>query len=107
LIAALLFYLRGMAAAAAWLVYNPPLRSILKAFAWIGRVVGRVVAWILYNPPIRWVIDFGIFILRLIARPISTVIHWIASWWPITGPKRTLGTGITTESRSYQDYKYA
>ena len=107
LIAALLFYLRGMAAAAAWLVYNPPLRSILKALAWIARLVGRVVAWILYNPPVRWVIDFGIFILRLIARPISTVIYWIASWWPITGPKRTLSTGITTESRSYQDYKYA
>ena len=107
LIAAFLFYLRGMAAAAAWLVYNPPLRSILKAFAAIARLVGRVVAWLLYNPPIRWVVDFGIFILRLIARPISTVIHWIASWWPITGPKRTLSTGITTESRSYQDYKYA
>jgi hypothetical protein len=107
LIAALLFYLRGMAAAAAWLVYNPPLRSILKAFAWIGRLVGRVVAWLLYNPPIRWAIDFGIFILRLIARPISTVIHWIASWWPITGVKRTLDKGVITESRSYQDYKYA
>jgi len=107
LIAAFLFYLRGMAAAAAWLVYNPPLRSILKAFAAIARLVGRVVAWLLYNPPIRWAVDFGIFILRLITRPISTVIHWIASWWPITGPKRTLSTGITTESRSYQDYKYA
>jgi len=107
LIAALLFYLRGTAAAAAWLVYNPPLRSILKAFAAIARLVGRVVAWLLYNPPIRWAVDFGIFVLRLIARPISTVIHWIASWWPITGPRRTLTTGITTESRSYQDYKYA
>ena len=107
LIAACLFYLRGMAAAAAWLVYNPPLRSILKACAAIARLVGRVVAWLLYNPPIRWAVDFGIFILRLITRPISTVIHWIASWWPITGPKRTLSTGITTESRSYQDYKYA
>ena len=107
LIAAFLFYLRGMADAAAWLVYNPPLRSILKAFAAIARLVGRVVARLLYNPPIRWAVDFGIFILRLITRPISTVIHWIASWWPITGPKRTLSTGITTESRSYQDYKYA
>jgi hypothetical protein len=107
LIAAFLFYLRGTAAAAAWLVYNPPLRSILKAFAAIARLVGRVVAWLLYNPPIRWVVEFGIFILRLIARPISTVIYWIVSWWPIRGPKRTLGTGITTETRSYQDYKYA
>jgi hypothetical protein len=107
LIAAFLFYLRGVAAAAAWIVYNPPLRSILKAFAWIGRLVGRVVAWILYNPPVRWVIDFGFFILRLLARPISTVIYWIISWWPITGVKRTLDKGVITESRSYQDYKYA
>ncbi len=107
LIAAFLFYLRGTAAAAAWLVYNPPLRSILKAFAFVFRIVGRVVALVLYNPPIRWVVEFGIFILRLIVRPISTVIYWIVSWWPIRGPKRTLSTGITTETRSYQDYKYA
>jgi hypothetical protein len=106
-IAALLFYLRGTAAAAAWLVYNPPLRSILKAFAWITRLVGRVVAGLLYNPPIHWLIEFGIFILRLIARPISTVIYWIVSWWPITGVKGTLDKGLVTESRSYQDYKYA
>ncbi|HJX69138.1 MAG TPA: hypothetical protein VJ406_02830 [Dehalococcoidia bacterium] len=106
-IAAFLFYLRGTAAAAAWLVYNPPLRSILKAFAWITRLVGRVVAGLLYNPPIRWVIEFGIFVLRLIARPISSVIYWIVSWWPVTGVKGTLNKGITTESRSYQDYKYA
>ncbi len=107
LIAALLFYLRGIAAAAAWLVYNPPLRSILKAVAWITRLVGRVVAWILYNPPIRWVIEFGIFILRLIARSVSTVIYWIVSWWPVTGVKGTLRRGLTAESKSYQDYKYA
>jgi len=107
LVAALLFYLRGMAAAAAWLVYNPPLRSILKALAWVTRLVGRVVAWVFYNPPIRWVIDFGIFVLRLIARAISTVIYWIVSWWAITGVKGKLSKGIITESRSYQDYKYA
>jgi hypothetical protein len=107
LIAALLFYLRGMAAAAAWLVYNPPLRSILKGLASITRLLGRVVALILYNPPVGWLIDFGIFILRLIARPVSTVIYWIVSWWAITGPRRTLSRGITTETRSYQDYKYA
>jgi hypothetical protein len=106
-IAALLFYLRGMAAAAAWLVYNPPLRSILKAVASITRLIGRVAAWVLYNPPIRWVIEFGIFVLRLIARPISAVIYWFVSWWPITGVKGTLNKGITTETRSYQDYKYA
>jgi hypothetical protein len=106
-IAAFLFYLRGLAAAAAWLLYNPPLRSILKAIAAITRLIGRVTAWILYNPPIRWVIEFGIFVLRLIARPISTVIYWFVSWWPIAGPKGTLSKGITTESRSYQDYKYA
>jgi hypothetical protein len=106
-IAAFLFYLRGTAAAAAWLVYNPPLRSILKAFASIIRLIGRVVAWLLYNPPIRWLIEFGIFALRLIARPISAVIYWVVSWWPITGVKGTLDKGLVTESRSYQDYKYA
>jgi len=107
LIAAFIFYLRGIAAAAAWLVYNPPLRSILKAVALITRLIGRVTAWLLYNPPIRWVIEFAIFILRLMARPISTVIYGIASWWPITGVKGTLKKGLTVESKSYQDYKYA
>ena len=107
LIAAFLFYLRGLAAAAAWLLYNPPLQSILKAIAAIARLIGRVVAWVLYNPPISWAIVFGIFVLRLIARPISTVIYWFVSWWPVTGPKATLNKGITTETKSYQDYKYA
>jgi hypothetical protein len=107
LIAAFLFYLRGVAAAAAWLVYNPPVRSILKAIAAITRIIGRVVAWILYNPPIRWLIDFGVFILRLIARPVASAVYWIARWWPITGVKRTLDKGVITETKSYQDYKYA
>jgi hypothetical protein len=107
LIAAFIFYLRGIAAAAAWLVYNPPLRSILKAVALITRLIGRATAWLLYNPPIRWVIEFAIFILRLMARPISTVIYGIASWWPVTGVKGTLKKGLTVESKSYQDYKYA
>ena len=107
LIAAFIFYLRGIAAAAAWLVYNPPLRSILKAVALITRLIGRVTAWLLYNPPIRWVIEFGLFILRLIARPISAVIYGIVSWWPVTGVKGTLRKGLTAESKSYQDYKYA
>jgi hypothetical protein len=107
LIAAFLFYMRGMAAAAAWLFYNPPLGSILKAIAAITRLIGRVAAWILYNPPIRWVIEFGIFILRLLARPTSSIIYHIWSWWPVTGVRRTADKGITTEARSYQDYKYA
>jgi hypothetical protein len=107
LIAALLFYLRGMAAAAAWLVYNPPLRSILKAITFVTRIVGRIAALVFYNPPIGWIIEFGIFILRLIVRPVSTIIYWIVSWWPITGVKRTLHEGVITETKSYQDYKYA
>ena len=107
LIASFLFYFRGMAAAAAWLIYNPPLRSILKAIAWIGRIVGRIVALVLYNAPVRWLVDLGVFVLRLIARPISSVIYHIASWWPVTGPRGTLSRGLTTETRSYQDYKYA
>jgi hypothetical protein len=107
LIAALLFYLRGIAAAVAWLLYNPPLRSIATAILFITRLIGRLVAAILYNPPIRWVIEFGIFVLRLIARPISAVIYGIVSWWPVTGVKGTLKKGLTVESKSYQDYKYA
>ncbi|OGN96846.1 MAG: hypothetical protein A2Z77_00775 [Chloroflexi bacterium RBG_13_51_36] len=107
LIAALLFYLRGLAAAAAWLLYNPPLRSIGVALLLITRLVGRVIAWLVYNPPIRWVVEFGVFMLRLMARPISTVIYWFVSWWPITGVKGTLDKGLNTESKSYQDYKYA
>jgi hypothetical protein len=107
LIAALLFYLRGLAAAAAWLLYNPPLRSIGVALLFITRLVGRVIAWLVYNPPIRWVVQFGVFMLRLMARPVSTVIYWFVSWWPITGVKGTLEKGLNTESKSYQDYKYA
>jgi hypothetical protein len=107
LIAALLFYLRGIAAAAAWLVYNPPLRSILKAVGFITGLIGRVVAAILYNPPILWLVQAMLFVLRVIIRPISAIIYGIMSWWPITGVKGTLKKGLTTESKSYQDYKYA
>ena len=107
LIAALVFYLRGIAAAVAWFLYNPPLRSIAMAGLFVTRLIGRVVAAILYNPPIRWVIQFGLFTLRLIARFISTVIYGIVSWWPVKGVKEVLRKGLTVESKSYQDYKYA
>jgi hypothetical protein len=107
LIAALLFYLRGISAAVAWLLYNPPLRSITMAVLFVTRLIGRVVAAIFYNPPISWVIQFGIFILRLMARPISSAIYGIVSWWPIQGPRGVLRKGLTSETRSYQDYKYA
>jgi hypothetical protein len=83
------------------------LRSIAIALLFVTRLIGRVIAWLLYNPPIRWVIQFGLFLLRLMARPISTVIYWIDSWWPITGVQGTLEKGLNTESKSYQDYKYA
>jgi hypothetical protein len=107
LIAALLFYLRGISAAVAWFVYNPPLKGITIAVLFIMRIIGRIVAAILYNPPIRWVIEFGIFILRLIARMTSSIIYHVWSWWPVTGVQGTLRKGLNTESRSYQDYKYA
>jgi hypothetical protein len=107
LVATLLFYLRGIAAAVAWFLYNPPLRSIAIAILFINRLIGRVTAWLLYNPPIRWVIEFGLFILRLIARFISAIIYGIASSWPIKGVRGTLRKGITAESKSYQDYKFA
>jgi len=107
LIAALIFYLRGLSAAVAWLLYNPPLRSIAIAVLLITRLIGRATAWLLYNPPILWVIQFALFILRLIARSVSTIIYGIVSWWPATGVKGTLRKGLNTESKSYQDYKYA
>jgi len=107
LIATLLFYLRGISAAVAWLLYNPPLRSITTAGLFVTRLIARPIGWLLYNPPILWVIQFGLFILRLIARFISTIIYGIWSWWPITGVKGTLRKGLTVESKSYQDYKYA
>jgi len=107
LIAALLFYLRGISAAVAWLLYNPPLRSITIAGLFVTRLLARPIGWLLYNPPMRWVIQFGIFVLRLIARPISTVIYGIVSSWLVTGVKERLKKGLTVESESYQDYKYA
>jgi hypothetical protein len=107
LIATLLFYLRRISAAVAWLLYNPPLSNIATAGLLVTRFIGRVVAAILYNPPIRWVIQFGLFILRLIARFISTVIYGVVSWWPVSGVREILRKGLTAESKSYQDYKYA
>lgn len=107
LIAALVFYLRGISAAVAWLLYNPPLRSIIIAVVFVIRLIGRVVAAILYNPPICWLIQLGLFILRLIARFISTIIYGIWSWWPVKGVRERLRKGLTVESKSYQDYKYA
>ena len=107
LVAALLFYLRGISAAVAWLLYNPPLRSITIVVLFVTRLIGRVVAAILYNPPILWLIQLGLFFLRLIARFTSAIIYGIWSWWPIKGAKERLEKGLTVESKSYQDYKYA
>lgn len=106
-VAALIFYLRGVSAAVAWLLYNPPLSGIALAIVVVTRFIGRIVAVIVYNPPIRWVIEFGIFFLRLMARISSSIIYHIWSWWPVTGVKGTLRKGLNTESKSYQDYKYA
>jgi hypothetical protein len=106
LVAAAMFYLRWASAAAAWLVYNPPLRSIIIAIFFVMRLIGRVVAWLLYNEPIRWVVLAVLFSLRLITRFISTIIYGIVSWWPVKGVQGILKKGLTSESRSYQDYKY-
>ncbi len=106
-VAGLIFYLRGVSAAVAWLLYNPPLSGIAFAIVVVTRFIGRIVAVIIYNPPIRWVIEFGIFFLRLMARISSSIIYHIWSWWPVTGVKGTLRKGLNTESKSYQDYKYA
>jgi hypothetical protein len=107
LVAVFLFYFRRISAAVAWLLYNPPLRNIIAVGLFITRLVAWVAAWLLYNPPISWVIEFGLFILRLTARFISTIIYIIWLWWPIQGVRRTLRRGITAESKSYRDYKYA
>ena len=107
LVAALLFYLRGLAAATAWLLYNPPLKGIAIAILFVMRLIARIAAWIMYSLLIRWVAGAVVFILRLIARLISTVIYGIWSWWPVKGIRGTLGKGLIAESKSYQDYKYA
>jgi hypothetical protein len=107
LVAALLFYLRGISAAAAWFLYNPPLKGIAIAVLFVTRLIARVAAWLLYSLPIRWVVGAVVFILRLMARLISTVIYGIWSWWPIKGIRGTLRKGLTAQSKSYQDYKYA
>jgi hypothetical protein len=107
LLAALVFYLRGISAAAAWFLYNHPLKGIAMAVLFIMRLIARVAAWILYLLAVRWIIGAVVFILRLIARLISWVIYGIWSWWPIKGIRGTLTKGLTTQSKSYQDYKYA
>jgi hypothetical protein len=107
LVAALLFYLRGIAAAAGWLLYNHPLKGIALAVLFIVRLIARIAAWILYSLLVRWIVGAVVFILRLIARLVSTVIYGIWSWWPIKGVRGTLTKGLTTQSKSYQDYKYA
>jgi hypothetical protein len=107
LVAALLFYLRGIAAAAGWLLYNHPLKGIALAVLFIVRLIARIAAWILYSLLVRWIVGAVVFILRLIARLVSTVIYGIWSWWPVKGVRGTLTKGLTTQSKSYQDYKYA
>ncbi len=107
LVAALLFYLRWTSAAAAWLLYNPPLKNITTAVVFVTRLIARVTAWFLYNPPIRWVVRVVLFILRLMARFIGTIISGIVSWGLIKGVREALRKGLTAESKSYQDYKYA
>ena len=107
LVAALLFYVRGLSAAAAWFLYNLPLKGIAIAILFVARLVARVAAWFIYSLPVRWVVGAAVFILRLVARLISTVIYGILSWWPIKGIRGTVRKGLTAESKSYQDYKYA
>jgi len=107
LVAALLFYIRGLSAAAAWFLYNLPLKGIAIAVLFIARLIARIAAWLLYSLPVRWVAGAAVFILRLMARLISTVIYGILSWWPIKGIRGTVRKGLTAESKSYQDYKYA
>jgi hypothetical protein len=107
LVAALLFYLRWTSAAVAWLLYNPPLTSIITAGIVIIRLIARLTGWFIYNPPIRWLVGAVLFMLRLVARAISTIIYGIVSWWPFQGVGGMLKKGLTAESKTYEDYKYA
>jgi hypothetical protein len=107
LIASFLFYFRGISAGIAWLLYNPPLKSIIIVILFVTRLIARVVAAVMYNPPILWLIQAAFFVLRLIARSAASVIYSIWSWWPIEGTKSILAKGLTAESKSYQQYKYA
>jgi hypothetical protein len=107
LLAALLFYLRGVSAAAAWLIYNPPLKGIAIAILFVARLVARIAAWLLYLLAVRWVVGAAVFTLRLVARLVSAIIYGLWSWWPIKGIRGTLSKGLTAQSKSYQDYKYA
>jgi hypothetical protein len=107
LVAAGLFYFRGILAAVAWFLYNPPLREILRAGLFITRLLARFIAWILYNPPLRWVAGAGLFGLRLTARIISTFIYRIGATEFAKGVREALRRGLTVERKSYQDYKYA
>jgi hypothetical protein len=107
LVATALFYWRRISAAVAWLLYNPPLRSMTIVALFVMRLVGRVVAAVFYNPPILWLVQAGVFGLRLAARIISAAMYGIWSWWPVKGVRGSLSKGITAESKSYRDYKYA
>ena len=107
LLAAFLFYLRGVAAAAAWLLWNPPLKGIAIAVLFVARLIARIAAWVLYLLVVRWVVGAAVYILRILARLISTIIYGLWSWWPIKGVRGTVTKGLTTQSKSYQDYKYA
>jgi hypothetical protein len=103
LVAAFIFYLRGVSAAAAWVLYNPPLKGIGIAILFISRIVSAI----LYNPPVVWLVQAGLLALRLSARVVSAAIYGIWAWWPTKGIRGALKTGVATDSKSYQDYKYA
>ncbi len=107
LLAVVLFYIRGISAGVAWFLYNPPLRDLVRVGLFFGRLLARFVAWIVYNPPVRWLMEGAIFGMRLSARFASGLIYAVWSWWPIAGVRDTLRRGLTAESKSYQDYKYA
>ena len=114
---ALLFISRLIGRVTAWILYNQLIRAFVLAAASVAviLVAENVAKLDIPNLPIYiiiffallWPINAHIFILRVIARFISTVIYGIVSWWPTTGVKGVLRKGLTAESKSYQDYKYA
>jgi hypothetical protein len=111
---AILFITRLIGRVIAWILYSPLIRALVLASASVAVILIAPKLDISIDPiyiiiffALLWPIEAYLFILRLIARFISTVIYGLVSWWPFTGVKGTLRKGLTAESKSYQDYKYA
>ena len=114
LVRAVLLITRLLARFAAFIIYNP----IARAFALASTSAVVILMTDLLGMPISplliilvfallWPIPAMFFGLRLLMRFASSLIYALLSWWPVTGVREVLRRGLTVESQSYQDYKYA